>query len=67
VGGETAALWLRGLFDQDYGGLLGAIYSRRGIESDHADRMTVRLAAAEIEPIEEDKTLNGALQAPTPG
>jgi 4,5-dihydroxyphthalate decarboxylase len=62
----TAALWLRGLFEHDYGVPPGAIRWRvGGIEQpNRADRMNVRVdAAVEIEPIPAGKSLNGMLEA----
>jgi 4,5-dihydroxyphthalate decarboxylase len=60
----TAALWLRGLFEHDYGVQPGAIRWRvGGIEQpNRSDRMSVPVhAKVEIEPIPPGKCLNGML------
>ena len=62
----TAALWLRGLFEHDYGVPPGAMRWRvGGIEQpNRADRMNVAVdAKVEIEPIPAGKSLNGMLEA----
>jgi len=62
----TAALWLRGMFEHDYGVAPGAMRWRvGGIEQQNRlDRMTVAVAAeVEIEPIPAAKSLNGMLEA----
>jgi 4,5-dihydroxyphthalate decarboxylase len=62
----TAALWLRRLFEHDYGVLPGAMRWRvGGIEQpNRADRMNVTVnAQVEIEPIPQGKSLNGMLEA----
>jgi 4,5-dihydroxyphthalate decarboxylase len=62
----TAALWLRGLFEHDYGVPPGAMRWRvGGIEQpNRADRMSVPVdAEVEIEPIPAGKSLNGMLEA----
>ena len=62
----TAALWLRGLFEHDYGVPPGALRWRvGGIEQpNRADRVDVAVdAKVEIEPIPRGKSLNGMLAA----
>jgi 4,5-dihydroxyphthalate decarboxylase len=62
----TAALWLRGLFEHDYGVPPGAMRWRvGGIEQpNRADRMSVTIQAkVEIEPIPAGKNLNSMLAA----
>lgn len=62
----TAALWLRGLFEHEYGVPPHAMRWRTGgIEApNRADRMEVKVNAdVEIEPIPADKCLNGMLEA----
>ncbi len=61
----TAALWLRGLFEHDYGVPPGAMRWRTGgIEQpNRADRMEVRVDAdVEIQMIPDGKSLNGMLE-----
>jgi len=61
----TAALWLRALFEHDYGVPPGDIrWCTGGIEEpNRADRMTVRVDAdVEIEQIPDGKCLNGILE-----
>jgi len=62
----TAALWLRGLFEHDYGVPPGAMRWRTGgIEQpNRADRMEVQVDAdVEIQMIADGKNLNGMLEA----
>jgi 4,5-dihydroxyphthalate decarboxylase len=61
----TAALWLRALFEHEYGVPPGAMRWRTGgIEQpNRADRMNVRVdAEVEIESIPDGKSLNGMLE-----
>ncbi len=62
----TAALWLRGLFEHDYGVPPGAMRWRTGgIEQpNRADRMEVQVDAdVDIQMIADGKNLNGMLEA----
>lgn len=62
----TAALWLRAMFEHDYGVPPNAIRWRTGgiEEANRADRMNVRVDAdVEIEQIPDGKCLNGMLES----
>jgi 4,5-dihydroxyphthalate decarboxylase len=62
----TAALWIRALFEHDYGVPPGAIRWRTGgiEEPNRADRMSVRVDAdVDIQPIPDGKCLNAMLEA----
>jgi 4,5-dihydroxyphthalate decarboxylase len=62
----TALLWLRGMFEHDYGLPPSAMHWRTGgiEEPNRSDRMAVRVnAEVDIQPIPEGKCLNAMLEA----